>query len=273
MLDIAGAGTTPRLSIVTINLDNAAGLEKTIESVRARHRTYVEYIVIDGGSQDSSIDVIRRRNGEIDYWVSEHDAGIYDAMNKGAAAARGEFICFMNSGDAFHPDALQELMERYDEWRDCDVVYGNILNATLAHVDRARDPSQILTDLPFCHQAAFVRTDLQRRFPFDTSYRVAADYDFMLRLYFDGYRFFRTDICVGEYDASGLSHRQYFGTMMEYALILWRRSRGVHRLMRVGRYAWGKKEFVAYLLANRALGERKYRALVNWLKRRPVEHR
>lgn len=258
---------------MTINLNDAAGLKKTVDSVLIQNRRDIEYIVIDGGSRDSSVGILRERAANIDYWVSERDSGIYSAMNKGIAVARGEFICFMNSGDAFSPTVLERLLDRYDEWKGYDVVYGDIMNATRAQVERAEGPSRIFKDMPFCHQAVIVRTELQKRFPFDTSYRVAADYDFMLRVYLEGCRFFPTGICFGEYNAGGISNNQYFRTIKEYIGILWRRHRGARRVSRVGGYLWAKKKFMAYLLAKRFLGDAKYSAMMGRLKRIPLAER
>jgi glycosyltransferase involved in cell wall biosynthesis len=259
--------SAPKLSIVTVNLNNAAGLKRTIDSVSAQTGAEIEYIVVDGGSSDSSVEILRQRNADIDSWVSEPDTGIYAAMNKGIAAASGEFICFMNSGDAFAPAVLERLLDRYSEWRDYDVVYGDILNATSAKIERAGNPTSIFRDMPFRHQAAIVRTELHKRFPFDTRYRVAADYDFMLRSYLDGRRFFPTEICLGEYDAGGISNNQYFTTIGEYVRILWRRHRGLRRVARVGGYLWGKKKFISYLLVRRVLGDENYSAVIGRLRR------
>lgn len=86
--------TPPRFSIVTINLNNRAGLEKTIQSVIKQECTDYEYIIIDGGSSDGSAEVIREYQGALSYWASERDTGIYNAMNKGLKQAHGEYVCF-----------------------------------------------------------------------------------------------------------------------------------------------------------------------------------
>jgi glycosyltransferase involved in cell wall biosynthesis len=260
----------PRLSIVTVSLNNAAGLKKTVDSVVGQNRRDIEYIVIDGGSSDSSVDILRQHETDIDYWVSERDAGIYDAMNKGVAVAHGEFICFMNSGDTFFAGVLARLLDRYDEWETYDVIHGDMMNASLGQMDRAQEASSILRDMPSRHQAILARTEVQKRFPFDTSYRVAADYDFLLRLYLAGKRFLRMDICFGEYEAGGISNSQYFTTIGEYARILWRQHRGAQRVSRVGSYLWRKKKFMAFLLAKRLLGDAKYTAVITRLKRPTV---
>jgi glycosyltransferase involved in cell wall biosynthesis len=91
-----------KLSVITINYNNCDGLRKTIESVVSQTFTDFEYIIIDGGSTDGSVDVIKEYAGRIDYWVSERDRGCYHAMNKGVKVAQGEYVIFMNSGDSFY---------------------------------------------------------------------------------------------------------------------------------------------------------------------------
>ena len=97
-----------KFSIITINLNNKAGLTKTIESVILQTYTDFEYIVIDGDSMDGSKAVIQQYQDKIDYWVSEPDTGIYQAMNKGIKVAQGEFLLFLNSGDCLVSDKILE---------------------------------------------------------------------------------------------------------------------------------------------------------------------
>ena len=100
-----------KLTVVTINYNNCKGLEKTLRSVTSQLTPEVEYVVIDGGSTDGSVDLIKRYEKNISFWVSEPDKGIYNAMNKGIAHAKGEYINFMNSGDCFHsPDVLSRVL-------------------------------------------------------------------------------------------------------------------------------------------------------------------
>ncbi len=114
-----------RLSIITVNKNNANGLERTIQSVIAQIFKDFEYIIIDGASTDGSEDVIKKYEDKIDYWVSEPDKGIYNAMNKGIRVAKGEYLLFLNSGDHLVNDTvLEEVFKlEFDE----DIVYGNIL--------------------------------------------------------------------------------------------------------------------------------------------------
>ncbi len=91
----------PKVSIVTVVYNDAKGLEKTIKSVINQTYKNVEFIIIDGGSTDGTVEIIKKYEDYIDYWVSEEDKGIYDAMNKGIKAATGTWINFMNAGDVF----------------------------------------------------------------------------------------------------------------------------------------------------------------------------
>lgn len=95
-----------KFSIITINYNNKEGLRKTIESVVGQSFRDFEYIIIDGGSTDGSIEVIKEYAGKVDYWVSEPDKGIYHAMNKGVLQAHGEYLNFMNSGDEFYNNGV-----------------------------------------------------------------------------------------------------------------------------------------------------------------------
>ncbi|GHV16754.1 hypothetical protein FACS1894169_10930 [Bacteroidia bacterium] len=94
-----------KLSIITINYNNLSGLKRTVESIIPHHRRDMEYLVIDGGSTDGSADIIKKNGDKINYWVSEPDSGIYNAMNKGIRQAKGEYILFINSGDTIRPNA------------------------------------------------------------------------------------------------------------------------------------------------------------------------
>src|SRR5476651_1326552 len=114
-----------KLSIITINFNNAVGLKKTIESLIKQQYREFQFIIIDGGSVDSSVDIIKEYADVIDYWVSEPDTGIYQAMNKGIREANGKYLMFLNSGDyLFENTTLQKMAPIL-----CgeDIVYGNLM--------------------------------------------------------------------------------------------------------------------------------------------------
>jgi glycosyltransferase involved in cell wall biosynthesis len=113
------------ISIVTINYNNAPGLADTIASVLSQQVETIEYLIIDGGSTDGSVDVIRAHAGRLAFWVSEPDRGRFHAMNKGLGRATGQYVLFLNSGDAFSgPEALGRLVAESD---DRDLVYGDLI--------------------------------------------------------------------------------------------------------------------------------------------------
>lgn len=110
-----------KVSIVTINYNNAAGLEKTINSVISNDLYDIEYIVIDGNSTDGSVDVIKKYESKINFWISESDSGIYNAMNKGIRQATGQYILFVNSGDVIKEDF--DLQSIISQITGEDIVY------------------------------------------------------------------------------------------------------------------------------------------------------
>ena len=119
-----------RLSIITINRNNAAGLEKTMRSVAAQTFKEFEYIVIDGASTDESVEVIKRHEAEFSHlkWVSEPDSGIYNAMNKGLRMASGEYVQILNSADGLAADNVTEkMLHALDEKGKPSILYGNMI--------------------------------------------------------------------------------------------------------------------------------------------------
>jgi glycosyltransferase involved in cell wall biosynthesis len=113
-----------KLSIITINYNNLDGLKRTVESIVNQTWQEFEYIVIDGGSTDGSAQYIQSQVEHIDYWVSEPDSGIYNAMNKGITKATGEYLLFLNSGDHLYSNIV--LQENYNLLADTDLIYFNV---------------------------------------------------------------------------------------------------------------------------------------------------
>src|SRR5574344_525947 len=113
-----------KLSIITINNNDAAGLEKTIKSIINQTFTDYEYIIIDGGSTDESVEVIKKYTEHIDYWVSEPDKGIYNAMNKGINQTEGEYLNFLNSGDTYYDN---NVLNKIKDWLNYDIVAGQCI--------------------------------------------------------------------------------------------------------------------------------------------------
>jgi glycosyltransferase involved in cell wall biosynthesis len=200
----------PTLSIITINFNDAIGLSKTIESVLSQSFTDYEYIIIDGGSTDGSVDVIKSRTDLLTYWVSEKDAGIYDAMNKGIAAAKGEYCLFLNSGDyLFEKDVLQHVMAQNP---GADIVYGDIMtvrDGVMAGkiVSPDKITSLFLLVNVIVHPAQFIKRELfLKQGAYSTDYRIGSDYDFFLKLFFSpNFTYLHVPITISVFDLSGIS--------------------------------------------------------------------
>jgi len=197
----------PLISVVTVVFNGEKHLEQTIQSVINQSYDNVEYIIVDGGSTDGTLDIIRKYEDAIDYWVSESDSGIYDAMNKGSSLAEGEWINFMNTGDSFYQvDTIEDIFSQIDN--NSVVVYGNILSVyspTHKIISSSKPLDTIYQGLPFSHQASFTKSKYLRKFGFDMQYNICADYDFFYKLYMQKLLFTYINITIANYDMFGTS--------------------------------------------------------------------
>lgn len=175
----------PKLSVITINFNNKDGLERTIRSVIAQTFTDYEYIVIDGGSTDGSVDVIKKYVSRITYSVSEKDTGIYNAQNKGIKVAKGEYCLFLNSGDFLVDEKVlsKVFSKNYPE----DILYGNMMidwgnkKVTLGKMPDTISLYQMYTDTLW-HPVSFIKKQLFDNYGnYDERYKIVADYEFFFR--------------------------------------------------------------------------------------------
>lgn len=195
-----------KVSVITINYNNCFGLRHTIESVVNQTYKNFEYIVIDGGSTDGSIDVIKKYADRIDYWQSEPDKGIYNAMNKGVVQANGEYCIFMNAGDLFIDNNV--LNEVYHQLDGTDIVYGNTEYTTGENRESKNEPPnfRFLYVSSFSHQSTFIRTKLLKLTPYDESLKIVADWKFFLQsLIMENRTFKSIDVKISLYDVTGIS--------------------------------------------------------------------
>ena len=167
-----------KISVVTVCYNAVGIIEDTIQSVINQTYPELEYIIIDGGSTDGTVDIIKRYSSKLTYWVSEPDKGIYDAMNKGIKAASGAYINFMNAGDRFYDnEVLKKFASQADE--NCKIIFGDWV-IKLDNLFEYRKPLSIKyldTKLMFTHQAVFVSLSYHKMNLFDTRYKLAADYN------------------------------------------------------------------------------------------------
>lgn len=174
-----------KYSIITVNFNNKEGLRKTIESVI--HQTFhdFEFIIIDGGSTDGSVDVLKEYDAQINYWVSEADNGIYQGMNKGIKKATGEYLNFMNSGDCFYNEEV--LQHVFNKHLTCDIIVGKDFhyNPQTQQGFRTILPPRIsmltfyIQTLP--HQSSFFKRELFFNTLYDESLRIVADTKFYIQ--------------------------------------------------------------------------------------------
>lgn len=180
----------PLVSIVTVVLNGSAHLEQTIRSVLEQSYSPIEYIIVDGGSTDGTLDIIRKYESKIDYWQSEPDKGIYDAMNKGIALATGEIIGIINADDYYTPDAVQQVMDKRKSG-NADLFYGDMLVLTGDTQSLMKPDITKMDEKPsIFHPSCFVSKKVyDAAGTFDTRYKISADYDFLLRCLKQKYRF------------------------------------------------------------------------------------
>lgn len=201
-----------KLSIITINLNDSSGLNKTIRSVISQTHNNFEYIVIDGGSADNSIEVIKSNSDKIDYWMSEPDKGIYHAMNKGIQQAHGEYCFFLNSGDYFVDEKVLENV--FNNELHEEVVFGNLLvclNGKLVGKSMGKEKLTFLDiyGSSIKHQATFIRRELFEKFGlYNEDLRILGDWEFFLKtvgLEEISYRYLNIDISY--FDNNGISNK------------------------------------------------------------------
>jgi len=171
-----------RYSIITVNYNNREGLRRTIESVVRQTFRDFEFIVIDGGSTDGSADVLREYDSQIDYWVSEKDKGIYNAMNKGIRKATGDYLNFMNSGDCFYDENVLGRVARVET--DADFIVGRDYHFNEetqqghASIQPPRTTMAHFFVATLDHQSCFIRRELFRDSLYREDYRLVSDWIF-----------------------------------------------------------------------------------------------
>lgn len=177
----------PKISIITVSYNAVITIEQAILSVINQTYSNIEYIIIDGKSTDGTADIIKKYEKKISYWVSEPDEGIYDAMNKGIVKATGDYIYFLGADDElFKSNCIENIINIINLQENVDVFYGNIMM-----IDRRFglqkccgyevSKKEILNGHMIPHQGMFTSRQLMKKFLFDIKYKIAADFDFMVR--------------------------------------------------------------------------------------------
>jgi glycosyltransferase involved in cell wall biosynthesis len=216
----------PEVSIVTVSFNVVNTIENTILSVINQTYPNIEYIIIDGGSTDGTVDIIKKYDDKISYWISEPDNGIYDAMNKGIDNATGEWINFMNTGDCFVNNEVLSKIFTNEYTKNIGVIFGDSLNVLEGekyyYISKPfYKAKQYCPEKGICHQSIFVKTPLAKKYKFDLRYKISADYDMVYKIYKDYIKFYYINIPIANYDINnGISVSNPRMAMKENGMVL-----------------------------------------------------
>lgn len=213
----------PKFSIITVTYNAGATLEDTIQSVITQTYRNLEYIIIDGGSKDRTLEIIEQYRPHIHKVVCEPDKGLYDAMNKGIKQAAGDYICFLNAGDELHEDdTLLLMVHSITESTLPDVLYGETAivdeEGHFVRMRRLSAPEHLTwksfkSGMLVCHQAFFARRDLAE--PFDLRYRFSADFDWCIRIMKKSQTLHNTHLTLIDYLNEGMTTRNHKASLKE----------------------------------------------------------
>lgn len=215
---------SPKFTIITITYNAAHWLERTVLSILSQSYPNIEYLIIDGGSTDGTVDIIKQYAPGIAFWLSEPDEGLYDAMNKGLKHASGDYVWFINAGDMLQTaDTIQRIVMKISKRRTLpDIIYGEtaIVNAEgkMVGMRRLRAPKNLTwksfrMGMLVCHQSFIVKRSIAPEY--DLHYRLSADYDWCIRCMKLAKSIYNTKIVLTDYLEDGLSTAQRSASLKE----------------------------------------------------------
>ncbi len=195
----------PKVSIITVSLNAVTSIEQAIKSVHLQTYPDIEYLIIDGGSTDSTLDIIKKYMDCISYFVSEHDGGVYNAMNKGIKAATGDILFFLNSDDYFADEnVVENVANKFLEEPNVDIIYGNLIFDLGENKICRKQPAQVtkksIGRATILHQSLFAKKEVFRLTgDFSEGYKIVSDYEWMLKVFLKHrckYRYYDKDIAI-----------------------------------------------------------------------------
>lgn len=234
----------PKFSIITITFNAESVIDPTLKSVLAQTYTNYEHLLIDGGSTDSTVEKAKASGIEFAHIVSEPDNGLYDAMNKGIALATGDYLCFLNAGDAFHaPDTLQTIVDTIKDEKELPhVLYGETAEVdeerNFVRMRRLQAPEKLnwrsfKDGMLVCHQAFYARRDIAPMY--DLKYRLSGDVDWCIKVMKKSTRLVKVDATVIDYLQDGLSIKNHRASLIERFKVM---SSHYGLLPTIGRHIW-----------------------------------
>jgi glycosyltransferase involved in cell wall biosynthesis len=198
----------PLITVITVVLNGEATIQHTIESIVQQTYPNLELIVIDGGSQDQTVEIIQSLDSKIDHWISEKDSGIYDAMNKGINLARGKWLNFMNSGDIFFSKKVVEKVFANNFIDNSLVIHGNWeVRYDMSKKRRVNsgNAKELWKGSQFCHQAVFIDAFYHKTSPYNTGNRITGDFEFFYKTFKNGGPFLKVSDTIASIEAGGVS--------------------------------------------------------------------
>jgi len=204
------------ISIITIVLNQRNLIEETILSVISQRSVEIQYVIVDGGSTDGTLDIISKYNDHIDICISERDGGIYDAINKGISYVKHPLVGIIHCGDIFNKDVLCGVYEQF-VLLSPDVIYGDIVIEYNDSTKRSfkADHKKLSDRMSIYHPSTFVAAKVYNQDLYDLSYKSASDYDFFLRLYFQNKVFQYYSHEISTFRSGGLSGANYYLSLKE----------------------------------------------------------
>ncbi len=210
--------TAPLVSIITVVLNGEPFIRQTLDSVLQQTYDMIEYIVIDGGSVDGTVKILKEYAPRLAYWKSERDSGISDAFNKGITKAQGDIVGLINAGDWYEPDTVQQVVNVFQGDKRVGVVCGSLQfwkgkqREYLCH----SVPQLLERDMTVTHPTCFVRQDLYAKVGlFSPEYKLAMDYEMLLRLKKQGCRFVSLDRVLANMQHHGVSEENWQAALRE----------------------------------------------------------
>ncbi len=213
----------PKFSIITVTFNAEKTIRRTLKSVASQSYTHIEHIIIDGASQDGTLNIVKEFPSSVSKVISEPDHGIYDAMNKGIREATGDYLCFLNAGDRLHnAHTLESVADGLNERGLPDIIYGDtdIVNdeGIFLYKRRLSPPEQLSwksfrSGMLVCHQSFYIKRTLAE--PYDLQYRFSADFDWCIRMMKKAETFYNTHTVLTDYLNEGLTTRNHKKSLKE----------------------------------------------------------
>ena len=207
--------TPPFFTIITVVRNGSETLQRCINSIKSQSFKEIEYLVIDGASSDGTLEIVRENADAISFAISEEDQGLYFAMNKGLQLARGEYVGILNADDIYFPNTLELVRNVILKDSNSDVIYGAMSYFNQPNKTHFIHSDELSKRMIF-HPTCFVSNKTYKRIgDFNTEYRVAADYEFIMRCYKANAKFVGIDSVLASFSDGGTSARLRLLSILE----------------------------------------------------------